>query len=190
MGEETIMNTIRLTIGFLIGLAFGLSSMAVAGETDFRSGDIIKGSGNIADVETDFVIPENAKFNIIFDVAKPAKLGAVNRTFDSAARFINMHAAAGVDPKDIKIAIVVHGKASFDLTQNSFYAAKHSDLDNKSAALIKALRAHGVRFILCGQSASYYDIDRSVMLPGTEMALSAMTAHALLQQDGYTLNPF
>jgi len=27
-------------------------------------------------------------------------------------------------------------------------------------------------------------------LPGVTMALSAMTAHALLQQDGYTLNPF
>jgi len=28
------------------------------------------------------------------------------------------------------------------------------------------------------------------LLPGVEMALSAMTAHAILQQEGYTLNPF
>jgi hypothetical protein len=28
------------------------------------------------------------------------------------------------------------------------------------------------------------------LLPGVEMALSAMTAHALLQQQGYTFNPF
>ena len=28
------------------------------------------------------------------------------------------------------------------------------------------------------------------MLPGVEMALSAMTAHAVLQQAGYRLNPF
>jgi hypothetical protein len=28
------------------------------------------------------------------------------------------------------------------------------------------------------------------ILPGVEMALSAMTAHALLLQQGYTLNPF
>ena len=28
------------------------------------------------------------------------------------------------------------------------------------------------------------------LLPGVELALSAMTMHALLQQKGYTLNPF
>jgi len=29
-----------------------------------------------------------------------------------------------------------------------------------------------------------------MLAPGVEMTLSAMTAHALLQQDGYTMNPF
>jgi len=48
----------------------------------------------------------------------------------------------------------------------------------------------GVRVILCGQTAAYYDISNDDLLPGVEMALSAMTAHALLQQEGYTLNPF
>ena len=28
------------------------------------------------------------------------------------------------------------------------------------------------------------------LLPGIEVGLSAMTAHALLQQQGYTVNPF
>jgi hypothetical protein len=28
------------------------------------------------------------------------------------------------------------------------------------------------------------------LIPGVKMALSAMTAHAQLQQQGYTLNPF
>jgi len=56
--------------------------------------------------------------------------------------------------------------------------------------LIKALTGKGVRIIVCGQSATYYDIENEDLLPNVEMALSAMTAHALLQQDGYTLNPF
>lgn len=47
-----------------------------------------------------------------------------------------------------------------------------------------------MRVILCGQSAAASGIERVDLLPGVEMALSAMTAHALLQQDGYTLNPF
>jgi intracellular sulfur oxidation DsrE/DsrF family protein len=48
-----------------------------------------------------------------------------------------------------------------------------------------------VRIILCGQSAAGLGLDETAdLLPGVEVALSAMTAHALLQQDGYTVNPF
>jgi intracellular sulfur oxidation DsrE/DsrF family protein len=48
----------------------------------------------------------------------------------------------------------------------------------------------GVRFILCGQSGAAYGIRQEDLIPGVETALSAMTAHALLQQRGYTVNPF
>jgi hypothetical protein len=34
------------------------------------------------------------------------------------------------------------------------------------------------------------DVATDDLLPGVEMALSAMTAHALLQNSGFTLNPF
>jgi intracellular sulfur oxidation DsrE/DsrF family protein len=47
-----------------------------------------------------------------------------------------------------------------------------------------------VRIFVCGQSAAYYDVTTNDLLPGVEMALSAMTVHALLQQQGYSLNPF
>ena len=43
---------------------------------------------------------------------------------------------------------------------------------------------------LCGQTAVARDISADDLLPGVTMALSAMTAHAQLQQAGYTLNPF
>jgi len=47
-----------------------------------------------------------------------------------------------------------------------------------------------VRFIVCGQSAAANGVTQEQLIPGTEMALSAMTAFALLQQRGYTVNPF
>ena len=47
-----------------------------------------------------------------------------------------------------------------------------------------------VSTIVCGQSAACYGVKTDDLLPGVEMAVSAMTAHALLQQQGYTLNPF
>ena len=43
---------------------------------------------------------------------------------------------------------------------------------------------------LCGQSAAAYGIDKGDLIPGVEMALSAMTAHAVLSAEGYSLNPF
>jgi intracellular sulfur oxidation DsrE/DsrF family protein len=46
-----------------------------------------------------------------------------------------------------------------------------------------------VRVILCGQSAAARGIEMSDLVEGTEIELSAMTAHAVLQQNGYTLNP-
>jgi len=47
-----------------------------------------------------------------------------------------------------------------------------------------------VKVYLCGQSAAYYDVKNTDLYKGVDMALSAMTAHALLQQQGYSLNPF
>ena len=63
-------------------------------------------------------------------------------------------------------------------------------MPNPNVALIDALREKGVRIIICGQSAAAYGVKKDDFYTGVELALSAMTAHALLQQDGYTVNPF
>ena len=39
-------------------------------------------------------------------------------------------------------------------------------------------------------SAAAYGVAKGDLIPGVELALSAMTAHAQLQQAGYTVNPF
>jgi intracellular sulfur oxidation DsrE/DsrF family protein len=79
---------------------------------------------------------------------------------------------------------------SKDTTYGAKHAAGGNEIPNPNGALIDALRAKGVRVIVCGQSAAAYDVQKADLYPGVEMALSAMTAHALLQQQGYTLNPF
>jgi len=104
-----------------------------------------------------------------------------------------MHTAASIKEKNIKLAIVIHGGATKDVTKEAYYSSSQEGDDKKenaNAALIKTLIEHGVEFYVCGQSAAYYDVDNTDLLPDVKMALSAMTAHALLQQKGYTLNPF
>ena len=60
---------------------------------------------------------------------------------------------------------------------------------NGSRAVVTQLLDYGVRFIVCGQSAAARR-GQGDLIPGVEIALSAMTAHAQLQQAGYTVNPF
>ena len=175
----------------LIALAcFSISSVSWAGPDDFQTGPVFTDFGHVASVKSDMKIPEDASFKILFDSAKAAYAGEVNKTLNSAARFMNMHGRAGVSEDNMKIAIVVHADASTDLTRQSYYGDKFKGAQNANTKIIKAMTDKGVRVILCGQSAAYRNIENEDLLPGVEMALSAMTAHALLQQDGYTLNPF
>ena len=177
----------------LVAASLYLTAPAYAGPADFKMGQTIPEFGKIAQVDVDQPVYKHHKFKIAFDVSKQADIGTLNRSFESAARFINMHTAAGVKDKNIKIAIVLHSKAAFDVTNANTYSRQqdsHDKAPNANAALVKALQEHGVTFYVCGQTAAYYDIKNEDLLPGVQMSLSAMTAHALLQQKGYTLNPF
>lgn len=155
----------------------------------FHTGPVFTTFGHIAPVESDLPIPEGTIFRVVFDVTDRATPGQLNRTIDSAARFINMHVEAGIPVADIHVAIVVHGGAYVDLLTRDAYAARHDGAVNGSAPAIAELTAHGVDIWLCGQTAVAQQITRDDLLPGVGLSLSAMTAIALLQQQGYTLNP-
>lgn len=167
-----------------------LPCAALAGPPDFKTGPVFEAFGPVAAVPDAQALPASSAFKVVFDTAKGSEGDTLNRTLESAARFINMHAAAGVDLDNIDVAVVVHGGAVFDLLKAEPFAARRDGADNPNAALINTLTDHGVRIILCGQTAAYRDVSTEELLPGVELALSAMTAHAQLQQDGYTLNPF
>lgn len=175
-------------------LASAAVQPALAQNDNFHRGTVITEFGPIATIDADMAIPDGTRFDIAFDISKAAEPGDINRSFVSAARFINMQVEAGVPAENIRIALVVHGGASLDLLQHEIYA-KRKGLDSKASlspnvAAIQTLLKHNVRIILCGQSAAAHDIEKDQLVPGVEMALSAMTAHALLQQQGFTLNPF
>lgn len=173
-----------------VALAPGLALAQDAPRPGFHAGTVIESFGPVATVEGHEPLPASASFSVAFDVADAAKPGSINRTLESAARFINMHAEAGVPRDQVRVAVVVHGPASFDLTDAATYAKKHDGATNANLAAIAALIANGAEIHLCGQSATAQGITRADIAPGVKMALSAMTAHALLQQRGYTLNPF
>ncbi|MFT5636484.1 MAG: intracellular sulfur oxidation DsrE/DsrF family protein [Cognaticolwellia sp.] len=122
-------------------------------------------------------------------VGKQGEIGAVNAKIETLARFINRHVANGVPAKNINLALVVHGKAGFDLLKGPLYQEKHQQ-KNANTALLQDLMKNQVTIYFCGQSAAYHGISNEMLEPGVQMALSAMTAHGVLQNQGYTLNPF
>lgn len=178
---QTANPALMLRAAILACAAFTASAPALAGPDDFGPGPLIVEYGRIAAVDFDMAMPQDTAYQVAFDVAARSETDALNRTLTSAARFLNMHAANGVAAENLHLAVVIHGGAINDVTTAS--AGPNADL-------VAALLEHGVRLIVCGQTAAYYDVEREDLLPGVEMALSAMTAHALLQQSGYTLNPF
>ena len=172
--------------------ALALAAPAAAQDmSGFTTGPVFEDFGPVADIDdADFLIPEDAEFKVVLDVSAGAEGGQINRTFVSAARLINMHDRAGIEPIKNRAVVVIHGKAVFDVLSNEAWAAKGREGENASAGPIAEMIDMGVRFIVCGQSAAAYGVKRADFVPGVEMALSAMTAHALLQRDGYTVNPF
>jgi len=180
---------VRKTIAMLVMLAMA-APLSAQGTGIFRMGPVFDDFGPYALVETTDSLPADAAFMHSFDVAEGADGEDRNRGFESAARFVNMHAAAGVPLDNIDLAVVVHGGAVRDLLTDEARAARDFGEVNPSGAMVREMLDAGVRFIVCGQSMAGSNVGPDDLIPGVEIALSAMTAHALLQQQGYTVNPF
>lgn len=151
----------------------------------FVSGPVIEEFGPSAQVEGMIPLAEDIKLKVVFDIADTEERGGVNRQFETVARFLNMHARAGVDSDAIKPAIVVHGGAAQYLVQPG-----PTEDATDTFRLVFALLQADVPIYLCGQTAAARGLSKDDLIPGVELSLSAMTAHAQLARDGYSLNPF
>lgn len=168
-----------------------LSAPALAQSREgFGPGPVLPDVGPIAPVESDLALPKGAKFKIAFDLHSRAEPGALSRQIETAARTLNMHVAAGVPQKDVQIVLIAHGPAAQDLLNPESYAKRTDGKANGSLDAVKKLLGAGVEIYLCGQTAMGQKITKADLIPGVKMSLSAITAHAVYQQRGYTLNPF
>jgi intracellular sulfur oxidation DsrE/DsrF family protein len=152
-------------------------------------GPVFLGFGSHTPVAADLVIPKGMVLRHVYDVTA-ASPGKRNPGFETAARFINSHVGNGMAERDVAVAVVVHGPAIAELTNAAAYAARNGGAANASEAMVVEMLRKGVRFIVCGQAANAMGVKKAELLPGVELAISASSAHAVLQAQGYTLNPF
>ncbi len=166
-----------------------LIAVLLAAPAAATDGPVFKGFGTHTPVEHNVAIPKGMVLRHVYDVTKAAP-GKLNPGFETAARFINSHVANGVAERDVAVAVVVHGPAIAELTKPEVYAARNPGTTNASEAMVKEMLAKGVRFLVCGQAANAIGVKKADFLPGVELAISASSAYAILQAQGYTLNPF
>jgi len=174
----------RLTTKIFFLLLFLVGSPAIASEP--ATGPVIDNYGPV------FAVPQGSynllpdqQYKVVMDVGKgPEDPAELNRSIESAARFLNMQARNGTPAEHLKMAIVLHGSGA-RAALNEQAHAKHFSVPNGSKGLVEALGKAGVDIYICGQTAAYYGYGPDDLLPQVTMAVSAMTVHVRLQQEGY-----
>lgn len=112
----------------------------------------------------------------------------INRHLDAAARAVNLYALAKVPPDNLKVALVVHGKATPLVLSDARYR-EHFGKPNPDAALIARLRKAGVEIYVCGQALSHQGHAVADVRDDIRVAQSAMSKLVELQAAGYGLIP-
>lgn len=163
----------------------------VYAQNDRVDGLIISDYGETFEVQSiDIKTDVSAEFRVIFDVSKSSEdKNVINKYIVTAARFLNMHAAEGMDASQLKVAMTIHGGAWQDVLNNESYREKYG-VDNPNLELINQLTEAGADIIICGQTAEYRGITKQNANPNVKFALSAMTALLQYQQNGYTFIKF
>ena len=172
-------------------VAFTMLSALVTSQNNRTNGKIIKNFGETFEVNNPEIKTDtSAELKVIFDVsATSSDKNSINSNIVTAARFLNMHANAGMKLNQLKVAMTIHGAAWKDVLSDSEYKKKFG-VKNPNTPLIKELRNAGVDIIICGQTAMYRKMNRSVVMPEVKFALSAMTALLQYQNNGYKFIKF
>ncbi|MEM6799933.1 MAG: DsrE family protein [Bacteroidota bacterium] len=177
-------------LSYLI-FSFLCMSFLLAQEAKKSAGPLIEDYGAVWDVpDPGFETKTDIEYRVMFDIYKsPSDPSKLNLGLNSLARFMNMHAKAGVPAENIKAVAIVHNQASWDMLMDDAYEEKYG-VPNPNRELIVQLKAAGAQIYQCGQSLYSREVPRDQLLSEVDVALSAMTVILNLQKEGYQLIKF
>ena len=177
------MCAMNLAVGLLVTVPVSAQNT----RNDLHDGPLIEGFGRHVDLpNADFVMrTDDNIYKVAFEIFQP--LNAPERPhmrLEAAARFMNMHAHAGIPQEDLQVKLVLHGGGTRAAMTNEAYRERY-EMDNPSLPLLEALSDAGVEIFLCEQSRVLNGLDANEVSAPVKSALSAMTAVVTLQADGY-----
>ena len=179
-----IKSALRLAIGSPLGVALAAVTPLAANAPE--SAGVV--------VESEMALPQDGVWMHSFDAYK-GEAGERNGPMQTALRFARAMEAEGIAPSQVKLAIVVHGPAVFDVASDARYKAKY-DTDtiahsgNPNRDLVRKLLARGAEIWVCGVAAKYHKVGNADLIDGVKMAPSGTIAHAELQRRGFGINPY
>ena len=152
---------------------------------------VIKGYGTIADAPMADLKPNpSLTYNIVVDLATSDEdKTAVSFSVNQLARLLNLHVMGGVPKENLNVVVAVHGGAIWTIMNDELYFEKFG-VANPHTPLYKELLDNGVRVVVCSQSMFKRKIAKDQLIPGLEVATSALTTLTQYQLMGYALLRF
>lgn len=146
----------------------------------------IHGAGGVLPVDASAEMPSlSAVHRVLLDIddVGPSR-GGVNARLYTAAKILNLYAAAGVPVDKVKMVILFYGKGVNLILSDTAYREKFHR-QNPNAQLLAQLRRADVRMVACGQALGHQGFTLSDVHPGVKFALSALTEREEFQAAGY-----
>jgi len=150
----------------------------------------IEGAGGVYRLPAGVDMPAvDAVHRVLIDAHEGETMAnGISRHLEVAARAVNLYALAKVPPENLKVAVVVHGKATPLVLTDASYRRQFGK-PNPNAALLTQLRQSGVELYVCGQALSHQGYVVADVHDDVRVSLSAMTKLVELQAAGYALIP-
>lgn len=179
----------RLAVVLVMLTASALEAQAPRAQVQ-PSGPLIQSGGPSIEVpDATFPIPPGHVFRVMWEINAQPDSSQVNQQITTIARFYNLHVRNGVAKENLFGAAVVHGTGWRALLSDEAYQRRYGR-PNPSKALVSELIANGARFAVCGQTAASMGVAREELMPGVQLAISAMSALNVFYSEGYRLQPW
>ncbi len=101
-------------------------------------------------------------------------------------RIYNLHLAAGIPKNKIQIVAAVHANAMESFFTNEAYLEKYKT-ENPNLSIIEELSNAGVKFLVCGQSLTWWGYQKDMLIPQAKLTLTAQTTLTSHQMKGFAL---
>lgn len=176
------------------GVAEAMKNHAVPGKMDraFTFGEPhfpkVEGFGAVVKLPEASEQPRNGS-RILVDLTKGGEPNQLLPSLEKVARFVNIYAGAGQKPANAHITVVLHGDATLSILNADAYSKRFGTKGNPNFDCLHRLHEAGVRLIVCGQSLAHKKANHRDIVVFAEVGVSALTAMANLQADGYAYVP-